>query len=166
MSLRRMLAALVFAAAAGPVMRAAQVVAPARAPYVVVMGCVQKESTVLAPDPKSHGADMDKEFVLTFSVLSPDLQQSELPKPAADASGMPGYVGAVYRLTGRKEGELKQFVGQRIEVTGSFKDKDKAAAAMKGAKVGRAGQLTPDDTPEIIIDTYRLVSEVCSPPVK
>ena len=166
MSVRRMLTGLVIAAAGGQLALAAQVVAPTRPPYIVVMGCVQRESSVLKPDPSSPGAGMDKEFVLTFSVLSPDLQQSELPKPAADASGLPGYVGAVYRLAGPKEGELKQFVGQRVQVTGTFKDQDKAAAAIKAGKIGRAGELTPDDTPEIIIDTYRLVSEVCSPPIK
>jgi len=106
-------------------------------------------------------AGMENEFVLTFARVNP----SDLEPPPPEAAEPLDSVGAAYRLTGPKEAGLKQFLGQRIQVTGAFKD-PKAAEATRAPVHGRAGQLTPADTPEIVIDTFKLVSEVCSPPVK
>lgn len=134
---------------------------PVRQPVVTVTGCVQRESAVLQPAFITGRAGMDKEFVLTFARLNP----SDLQPPPPESIEPPDAVGTVYRLTGPKEAGLTQFLSQRIQVTGTFKDA-KAAAAIRSPMHARAGQLTPADTPEIVIDTFKLVSEVCSPPVK
>jgi len=134
---------------------------PDRAPVITVTGCVQRESAVLRPAFVAGRAGMENEFVLTFARVNP----SDLEPPPPEAAEPSDSVGAAYRLTGPKEAGLKQFLGQRIQVTGAFKD-PKAAEATRAPVHGRAGQLTPADTPEIVIDTFKLVSEVCSPPVK
>jgi hypothetical protein len=135
--------------------------APDRAPVITVTGCVQRESAVLQPAFLAGRTGLENEFVITFARVNP----SDLEPPPPESAEPPDSVGTVYRLTGSKEQDLKQFLAQRIQVTGAFKD-PKAVATTRSPLHGRAGRLTPADTPEIVIDTYKLVSEVCSPPVK
>ena len=145
-------------------------VAFAQAPAVNVAGCVQKESSVLKRSPVAANIGMDDEFVITFakSVPPPDVPVPEgqaAPDPAA-APGAPGNFGTVYRLTGDKEKELKSYVGQRIEITGSFKVKDKIADSMSSIGTSGKTEATPDNTAEIAIDTIRPVSGTCAPVIK
>jgi hypothetical protein len=134
----------------------------AAAQTFTVAGCVQKEASVLKRNPAAGDVGMGDEFVLTFAAMNvggaPPAQPSATP-PA------PGSFGTVYRLTGDKEVELKSFAGQRVEITGNFKDKDKATDAM--SSVGTSGrELTPENTPEITIQAIKPISPSCSPSAK
>ena len=80
---------------------------------------------------------------------------------------MAGNFGRVYRTTGDKEKELKSYVGQRVQITGTFKNKDDAADAMSSVgTTGRTGDLTPANTPEFTIATIAPASGSCAPVVK
>lgn len=183
MSIRRMWPALVFALSFG----AAGVVAQSQQPAVsadqhqatpsetvTIAGCVQKESAVLKRNPVAGNVGMDDEFVLTHAAKGSAPGANDVPKPdvseppaAVGTSGMAGNFGTVYRLTGDKESELKGYVGQRVEITGSFKHEDKAADAMSAAGTsGKAGDLTPANTPEITIEAIKPVSGTCAPAIK
>ena len=141
--------------------------APSPAAPVTFSGCVQKESSVIKRNPVAGNVGMDDEFVLTNSIptLSAD---AAAPKPDAakpaeptGTSGSVGNFGIVYRLTGDKEKELKSFVGQRVEITGLVKDKEKLTDKL--SSVGTSGKdITPDNTAEITVDAIKPVSGSCA----
>jgi hypothetical protein len=146
-------------------------IAMAQAPSVSFAGCVQKESSVLKRTPVVANAGMDDEFVLTFAKPSPapgmtDPKPDAAPPEATGTSGSPGNFGTVYRLTGDKEKDLKSFVGQRVEISGTVKEKDKAADTMSSIGTSGRTELTPDNTAEITIDAIKPVSGACAPAVK
>jgi hypothetical protein len=69
-------------------------------------------------------------------------------------------------VTGNKENELKPYVGQRVEITGAFKNDVDAKAELASLGVKKrsvTGELTPANTPEITITAIRPVSGSCSP---
>lgn len=165
MSIRR---ASMFAAAAFALGGAA---ALAQSPPMTITGCVQKESAVLKRTPVAGNIGMDDEFVITNAKPGPAPDATE-PKPDADArpeatgtSGTAGNFGIVYRLTGDKEKDLKSYVGQRVEISGTVKDKDKVTDAM--SSVGTSSRdLTPSNTAELTIDSVKPLSGVCTPSIK
>src|SRR5215471_1020010 len=165
MSIRRgsMLAAAVFAIAGAAVL--------AQTPATTVVGCVQKESAVLKRTPIAGNMGMGDEFVLTFAKPAPPPGADE-PKPdvapppePTGTSGSASNFGTVYRLTGDKEKDLKSYVGQRVEISGTVKEKEKTTDAM--SSIGTSGKdLTPSNTAEITIDTIKPLSGACTPAIK
>ena len=140
-------------------------------PAVTLSGCVQNESAVLQRNPAAGNLGMGDEFVLTFAAVNPAAGETAKPEvqpsPAGGTPGAPGNFGKVYRMTGDKEKELKNYVGQRVQITGTFKSKEDAADAMSSVgTTGRTGDLTPANTPEITITTVTPASGTCAPVVK
>jgi hypothetical protein len=138
---------------------------------VTITGCVQKEADVLKRNPVAGSVGMSDEFVLTNASLAAPSSQApttEPPPPAATGtSGSAGNFGIVYRTTGDKESDLKSYVGQRVEINGTFKDKDAMKDAMSSAGAGgRPGELTPANTPEITIDSIKPATGTCAPVIK
>ena len=140
-----------------------------QAPSVSFAGCVQKESSVLQRTPIAGNVGMDDEFVLTFAKPAPvpgtEPKPDAAPEPTG-TSGTAGNFGTVYRLTGDREKELKSYVGQRVEISGTIKEKEKATDAMSSIATSGKTDLTPSNTAEIAIDTIRPVSGACAPVVK
>jgi hypothetical protein len=87
------------------------------------------------------------------------------PEPTG-ASGSPGNFGTVFRLTGDKEKELKSYIGQRVEITGTLKDKEKTTDAMSSIGTSGRTELTPENTAEITIDAITPASGACAPVIK
>jgi len=142
---------------------------PPQAPSVSFAGCVQKESSVLQRTPIAGSVGMDDEFVLTFAKPAP--APGAEPKPdvtpeSTGTSGSAGNFGTVYRLTGDREKELKSYVGQRVEISGTIKEKEKATDAMSSIGTSGKTDITPSNTAEITIDAIRPVSGACAPVVK
>jgi hypothetical protein len=165
MSIRR---ATVFAVAA---FAASTAIAMAQAPSVSFSGCVQKESSVLKRNPVAADIGMDDEFVLTFARPVPPPGAPEAPQPdvapaPAGTSGSAAEFGTVYRLTGDKEKELKSYVGQRVEVTGTFKAKEKITDAMSSIGTSGKNDPQPSNTAEITIDAIKPASGSCAPVIK
>jgi hypothetical protein len=140
-------------------------------PVVTVIGCVQKETSVLKGNPAAGNVGMSDEFVLTNSKLSPGAPSADQPAaptepPAADPVGTSGSAsnfGKVYRVTGDKENELKTFVGQRVEISGAFKNEADAKAELStvGTSGRAAGELTRGNTPEITIVSIKPSTGSC-----
>lgn len=148
---------------------------PSQAKEVItVAGCVQKETDVLKRAPVTGTVGMSDEFVLTRATLtrgpspaeprqtSPETKPAEPTSPSAGSAG----VGKVYRVTGDKEAQLKAYVGQRVEIVGTFKHEEDArrelgAAGTSGTAPAPSGELTAANTAEITIESIRALSTPC-----
>ena len=140
-------------------------------PVVTVIGCVQKETSVLKENPATAAVGMGDEFVLTNSKLSTGAPSTDQPPAAAAAptgepvgtSGSASNFGKVYRVTGDKENELKTYVGQRVEISGAFKNEADAKAELStvGTSGRAAGELTRGNTPEITIVSIKPSTGSC-----
>jgi len=141
---------------------------------VTLNGCVQKESSVLKPGAigtATMGAGMGDEYVLTQAKTADASAPTE--KPDADAAARPSEAvgtsgtdfGKVYRLTGDKEEDLKNYVGQRVVIIGAFKhDEDAKTEAGAVGTSGRPGELTAANTPEFSITSITPSTGSCSAP--
>ena len=141
---------------------------------ITVTGCVQNESAVLKRNPVAANIGMGDEFVLTNAAVTPPPGSNEAPKPDVQppeptgTSGSTG-LGVVYRLTGDKERELKTYVGQRVSIVGSLKEKEGATDKMSSiGTTGKAagGAWTPENTRELTIDSIAAATGTCGPLVK
>ena len=140
-----------------------QTTAPQAAPAsaVTVAGCVQAENLVLKRAGAVGDVGMGDEFVVTHVKLNPAAQPAE-PAPDAPVGTSGSAFGKVYRVTGDKESELKPYVGQRVEITGAFKNETDAKAELASIGKGdKPGELTPANTPEITITAIKPVSGSC-----
>jgi len=174
---RRLLPALTTAMlVSGGIVLAAQQAADTQktdAGAITVSGCIQSENSVLKKNPISANVGMSDEFVITNATLKKDQAaaepKSEAEPPASAAvgtSGLASNFGKVYRLTGTQEQDLKSFVGQRVEIAGTFKN-DTDAKAELGA-VGTSGRAVPgeptvENSPEITITSIKPTTGTCSP---
>jgi hypothetical protein len=138
----------------------------------MISGCVQKETDVLKRSWAKGDVGMSDEFVLTHVAMSsgttpakspPDTDPARPPEPPPTSGGD---LGKIYRVTGEKEHELKGYVGQRVEIEGTFKHEEDARREL--GTVGTTGRLpetaaepTAANTAEITIDSIRLVSTSC-----
>jgi hypothetical protein len=163
--------------AIGAQSQATPAAAPATdSPVVTVIGCVQKETAVLKANPATTAEPgMGDEFVLTNSKLSTGAPSMDQPAPAgppaADPVGTSGSAsnfGKVYRLTGDKESDLKAFVGQRVEISGAFKNEADAKSELStvGTSGKTAGELSKANTPEITVATIKPSTGSCGGAIK
>jgi hypothetical protein len=136
---------------------------------VTIVACVQKESDVVRPRmPMPATPGLGDEFVLTNAAMKSD---TPAESPAAAAPAQPSTAansfGRVYRATGEREKELKQYVGQRVEIVGAFKDAaDAAAATGTSGSAAPTGELTVGNTPELTIQSITPAAGSCAPIVK
>ena len=100
---------------------------------VTLMGCVQNESDYRRAHDKSGGGvagtgiGAGNEFILANASMA---KQGLNPAGAADAA---------YELTGPNEGKVKEFVGKRVEITGTLKPAETTAGGKPtgGATAGK-----------------------------
>ena len=145
---------------------------------LTITGCVQREVDVLRTSPGNLG--LANEFVLIrSSAKSASATQATTGHGATaagaaeDAAATSGPYGTVYRLSGDQEKELKDRVGQQVEITASFdSDTDARLEAQRRATAPKAAS-TPDrrpeakDVPTMKIQSIRTLGGACSgPPVK
>jgi hypothetical protein len=135
-----------------------------QAQVTTISGCVQKETDVLKRVPMTN-VGMGDEFVVieqARDTAATEPQSQTEPATPTGTSGTAGEAQKIYRVTGDKETELKGYVGQRVEITGTFTHP--ADAARADAAVGTSGQSrTAADTPEVTIQAIRPLSGPCSP---
>jgi hypothetical protein len=100
-----------------------------QAEQVTLVGCIQTESDYRRARDQSRGGvagtgvGAGNEFIITNTAWA---QQGLSPKTAADPA---------YELTGENEGKVKEFVGKRVEITGTLKP---AEATSTGRPTGGA----------------------------
>jgi hypothetical protein len=143
---------------------------------VTLNGCVLKESSVLKPGPvgtATMGAGMGDEYVLTQAkrgdatapLEKPEAEAAPQPNEPVGTSGTENSFGKVYRLTGAKEEDLKNYVGQRVLIVGVFKhDEDAKTEAGAVGTGGRPGELTAANTPEFAITSITPSTGSCAVP--
>jgi hypothetical protein len=130
---------------------------------VTVTGCVRNEADVLKRPAAAGNVGMGDEFVLTQSVIQTAARPPAPPEPA-DASG--SALGKVYRVTGDQEATLKSHLGHKVEIAGTFKSVADArtelgAIGTSGRPPATAAEPTAMNTPEITINSIRMISETC-----
>ena len=109
--------------------------ASTQAQQVTLMGCVQSESDYRRAQDKGRGGvagtgiGAGDEFVL----INASMAKQGLNPPAAPAD-------TAYELTGSNESKVKEFVGKRVEITGTLKA---AETAPGGKPTGGATAGTP-----------------------
>ena len=132
---------------------------------ITVAGCVQKESDVVKRNPAATNMGMGDEFVLTQAALNPAPTPAEAKADApTGTSGAASGPGKVFRVTGEKETELKTYVGQRVEITGAFKNEADAKRELgQAGGAPAATELTADKAPEITIVSIKPASGSCAP---
>src|SRR5260221_6181144 len=124
---RRLLGSLAAVFLGGATGLGAQTPGATSRPAMTITGCVQKETTVLKRNPLVTDVGMNDEIVLTHArlELGPSVTDEPRAEPPIDepigTAGSASNLGRVYRITGDRESELKPYVGQRVEVAGSFK---------------------------------------------
>jgi hypothetical protein len=136
---------------------------------IIVTGCVKQESAVLKGARAAGDVPMSNDFVLTRSTLNPlpdrakadTVPATDTPVGTAGSAAVVGF-GKVYRVTGDKENDLKPYVGQRVEITGEFKNEAEAKAELASRDRSVTGELTPANTPEIIITAIKPLSGSCA----
>jgi hypothetical protein len=105
---------------------------------VTVVGCIQSEAdyrkvrNLGRGGAGGTGVGVGNEFVLVDTKIT---SSGALPAAGA-ATAAPGAAAQDYKLTGGNEGKASQFVGKRVEITGTLKPAATAASA-------RAGGSTP-----------------------
>ena len=111
---------------------AQQPTAKAPAELVTLVGCVQTEDEYRKANNLAKGGAVGtgvgsgNEFILVNASIS---------APAETATGTSGGAMSAFEISGDKEGDLKAFVGKRVEITGKLKAAEKSAT---GAPTGGA----------------------------
>jgi len=144
----------------------------ADSPIVTVIGCVQKETAVIKGNAAGAEPGMGDEFVLTNSKLSPGAPSTAEPPSPTDpksadpvgTSGSASNFGKVYRVTGDKETDLKSLVGQRVQISGVFKNEADAKTELStvGTSGRAAAEITKENTPEITISSVKPSTASCA----
>ena len=103
-----------------------------QAQFVTVEGCVMREADVRKPN-VTERAGMDEDYILT----STKMINGAAPAPAAEArpadvpTGTSG-TGPMYEIKGIDDEQLKQHVGHRVQIEGTFENIERAQASSPG----------------------------------
>jgi hypothetical protein len=85
---------------------------------ITVTGCLQPGEQGLEPNAASRSAEGVDRFVLANATPSSASPSSEASQPSTSATAA---IGPLYILDGKKD-ELRQHIGQQVEVTGKPED--------------------------------------------
>jgi hypothetical protein len=97
---------------------------------VVVVGCIQSEADFRKArnlgrgGTAGTGVGVGNEFILIDTKIA-----SAGAPPAGTETGTTGAAAQPFKLTGSNEGKVSQFVGKRVEITGTLKRAETAGAA-------------------------------------
>jgi hypothetical protein len=103
----------------------------ATAEQVTLTGCVQSEDDyrrakgMAKGGPASSGVGTGNEFVIVDASKSSSASGARTPADAP--AGTTGAAGSAFEATGSGEGDLKQYVGKRVEITGKIKRAESSA---------------------------------------
>jgi hypothetical protein len=110
---------------------------------VTITGCVQRESDYRSAKDKGRGGaagtgvGVGNEFVLTDASIASGTTAESTTATGTSGSSMSGS-GTDFELTGSNEGQVEQYVGKRVEITGKLKpaETDASGRATGGATAG------------------------------
>jgi hypothetical protein len=138
---------------------------PAAPQQVTITGCVQREvdyrraQNLGRGGAAATGAGAGNEFVIinastSTTAASATAAREPVPPPPPGATGTAGTSKEAYEATGSGEGQLEQYAGKRVEITGTVKPLEKT-----GAGIDPTGQDLK--LPELEITTVRAASGDC-----
>jgi hypothetical protein len=140
---------------------AAQPPASAEQP-ITLTGCVQSEEDyrkakgMAKGGAASTGVGVGNEFVII------NAKPAGAAAPGtSETAGTTGAAAQAYEVTGSMEGDLKQFVGKRVEITGKTKAAERSASGAPTGGVDPAGQDLK--LAEIEIAAVKAVPGECKP---
>lgn len=148
------------------------------ADQITVTGCVQREADFRRAKDAGRGGvagsgvGAGNEFVLTDASASSagSSAPSEQPPSATGTSGTASAASIAYELTGPNEGQLSQYVGRRVEITGKVKasETDASGRPTGGATAGSPPSgvdVTSKDLKlkELEVSSVRESTGTCSP---
>ena len=116
----------------------------ASAEQVTLIGCVQSEDDfrrakgMAKGGPASSGVGTGNEFVIVDA--SKSSSASGAATPADAPAGTTGAAGNAFTATGSGEGDLKQYVGKRVEITGKIKRAERSATGAPTSGMDPAGR--------------------------
>jgi hypothetical protein len=105
---------------------------------VTITGCIQREADYRQARDAGRGGvagtgvGAGNEFVLTNASMSTGTAPGTRPGAEPAPTGTTGSAATAYELTGPNEGQVGQYVGRRVEITGK----------LKAAESGPTGQPT------------------------
>lgn len=130
----------------------------AQGQMVTVEGCVMREADVPGRKPNvAERAGIAEDYILTKTKMIKGTAPAATgqAKPGESPTGTSGAQGAMYEIEGIDEARLKQNVGRRVQLDGTFENVDRARATPEKA--------TPaDDLVEIRATTIRQVAGECA----
>ena len=107
---------------------------------VTVVGCIQSEADFRKArnlgrgGTAGPGVGVGNEFVL----IDAKMAAAGASPAAGAATGTTGAAAQVYKLTAAKEGKTSQFVGKRVEITGTLKPAEATGASTRRPTPGEA----------------------------
>jgi len=144
-----------------------QPTAQAPSQQVTITGCVQPEADYRRAHnlgrggAAATGAGVGDEFVIvnaSMSTTAASTTAAREPGTPPAATGTAGTSGEAYEATGKGEGQLEQYAGKRVEITGTVKPVEKTA----GKPAGGIDPMGQDlKLPELEITTVRAASGEC-----
>jgi hypothetical protein len=125
---------------------------------VTVEGCIMREADVPGRRPNvAERAGVAEDYILTSTKMIKGSAPAgtAATRTAETPTGTSGSQGTMYEIEGIDDQQLKQHVGQRVQIDGMFENVDRAAAAPERG--------TPaDDLVEIRGTTIRKVAGECA----
>jgi len=97
-----------------------------------VEGCLMREADVPGRKPNvAERAGIAEDYILTNAKVikgSPPATGTAQTRPGETATGTAGAKGAMFEVEGISEQELKQHIGRRVQIDGTFENVDRARA--------------------------------------
>lgn len=126
---------------------------------VTVEGCLMREADVPGREPNvAERAGIAEDYILTSTKMIKGSAPQQTPRSGETPTGTSGKHGAMYEVQGIDDERLRQHVGHRVQIEGTFENVDRARATPEKG--------TPaDDLVEIRGTTIRQVTGEC-PPIK
>jgi hypothetical protein len=130
-----------------------------QARMVTVEGCLMREADVPGRRPNvAERAGIAEDYILTSTKMikgsAPGTGTTAQTRPGGQPTGTAGTQGAMYEVEGIDDERLKQHVGRRVQIEGTFENVDRAKATPERG--------TPaDDLVEIRGTTIRQAAGEC-----
>ena len=124
---------------------------------VTVEGCLVREADVPGRQPNvAERAGVAEDYILTSTKMIKGSAPAGAgsARPSETPTGTSGAAGAMYEVEGIDDEKLKQHVGQRVQIEGTFENVDRAQAP-------KEGQTPADDLVEIRGTVIRKVAGNC-----
>ena len=128
-----------------------------RARIVTVEGCLVREADVPGRQPNiAERAGIAEDYILTSTKMIKGSAPagSAQARPGETPTGTSGAGGLMYEVEGIDDEKLKQHIGQRVQIEGTFENVDRARAP-------KEGQTPADDLVEIRGTVIRKVAGDC-----